>query len=73
MIEVKDQGVGMDDETLETLLAPELVVSTSGTGNEKGTGLGLALCRDYLRKAGGELTVDSEKGVGSTFCITMPL
>jgi signal transduction histidine kinase len=73
MIEVQDQGVGMDDETLETLLAPELVVSTSGTGNEKGTGLGLALCRDYLRKAGGELTVDSEKGVGSTFCITMPL
>ena len=70
-IEVKDQGVGIDEETLETLLAPELVVSTRGTGNEKGTGLGLALCRDYLHKAGGELTVESEKGIGSTFKITL--
>jgi signal transduction histidine kinase len=71
LIQVKDQGVGMDEETLETLLAPELVISTAGTGNEKGTGLGLALCRDYLQKAGGELTVESEKGAGSTFNITL--
>jgi signal transduction histidine kinase len=72
-IQVKDQGVGMDESTLETLLAPELVVSTSGTGNEKGTGLGLSLCRQYLQQAGGELRVESVKGSGSTFYITLPL
>jgi two-component system sensor histidine kinase ChiS len=71
-IEVKDQGIGMDEDTLETLLAPELVVSATGTRNEKGTGLGLALCREYLERAGGELTVESAKGQGSKFTITIP-
>jgi signal transduction histidine kinase len=73
LIQVKDEGVGIDEDTLETLLAPELVVSTRGTGNEKGTGLGLALCREYLQKAGGELTVNSIKGKGSTFNISLRL
>jgi signal transduction histidine kinase len=73
MIQVIDEGVGMDEDTLETLLAPELVVSAAGTGNEKGTGLGLALCKEYLESTGGTLIVDSEKGKGSMFSITLPL
>jgi signal transduction histidine kinase len=72
-IRVTDQGTGMDEEILDTLLAPELTVSTSGTRNEKGTGLGLALCREYLEKAGGELTVESAKGEGSSFNIIIPI
>jgi signal transduction histidine kinase len=72
LIQVKDQGIGMDEEKLETLLAPELFISASGTSNEKGTGLGLALCREYLEKAGGELDVESTMGEGSTFNIIIP-
>jgi signal transduction histidine kinase len=71
-IEVKDQGTGMDESTMALLFEPELV-SASGTGNEQGTGLGLSLCREYLRKAGGELTAESFLQNGSTFRITFPL
>jgi signal transduction histidine kinase len=69
LIQVKDEGVGMDEETQERIMAPQQIMSTSGTENEKGTGLGLALCRDYLSKAGGQLTINSKKGEGSTFSI----
>lgn len=71
-IEVRDAGIGMDEAKLEALLEPVLV-SETGTGNEQGTGLGLSLCREYLRKAGGELTVQSSPQAGSTFRITFPL
>jgi signal transduction histidine kinase len=73
MIQVTDQGVGMDVDTVEALFTPELVVSAAGTGNEKGTGLGLALCKKYLEKTGGSLIVESEKGQGSVFTIILPL
>ena len=46
--------------------------SSQGTGGEKGAGLGLSLCRDYLLKAGGSLTVESLEGKGSTFTIVIP-
>jgi signal transduction histidine kinase len=73
LVQVKDEGTGMDEETLDTLLADELSLSSvAGTRNEKGTGLGLALCREYLEKAGGQLTVESVKGQGSTFNILIP-
>lgn len=71
MIEVHDSGVGMDEDKLATLLAPELTVSSKGTSNEKGTGLGLALCREYLQKIEGNLEVTSEKGKGSVFTISL--
>lgn len=73
LIQVQDQGVGMDEVTLRMLQAPELAVSSSGTGDEKGTGLGLALCREYLQKAGGQLTIESALGKGSTFNIRLTL
>jgi signal transduction histidine kinase len=73
MIQVRDEGVGMDPDTVDALFTPELVVSAAGTGNEKGTGLGLALCKKYLEKTGSSLTVVSEKGRGSVFTITLPL
>lgn len=72
-VKVKDDGVGMDANTLKTLLKPSLTVSTTGTDNEKGTGLGLSLCREYLNKAGGNLTIESTPQKGSTFTITLPL
>lgn len=71
-IRVKDDGVGMDTETVKSLLSPTLTRSTTGTGNEKGTGLGLSLCREYLNKAGGALSVESILGKGTTFIATLP-
>jgi two-component system sensor histidine kinase/response regulator len=55
------------------LLNPKLTMSTTGTDNEQGTGLGLALCRDYVQKAGGSLSVESTIGKGTTFKVTLPL
>ena len=72
-IDMKDEGKGMSVETIKSLLSPNLTVSTAGTDNEKGTGLGIALCRDYLMKAGGSLSVESAEGKGTTFTISLPL
>jgi signal transduction histidine kinase len=68
-IEVVDQGIGMDKNVIQALTGSEPSVSTLGTSNEKGTGLGLALCSEYLEKVGGRLLITSEKGKGSTFSI----
>lgn len=73
MIEVADRGVGMDEETVAMLMNPEQLSSMPGTGNEKGTGLGLTLCLEYLEKIGGKLIVVSEKGKGSTFTVQIDL
>jgi signal transduction histidine kinase len=72
-VQIKDHGVGMDEHALQTLLSPGGNASTTGTVNEKGTGLGLALCREYLLKAGGELTVESAPNKGSTFSFLLPM
>ncbi|HEU5290956.1 MAG TPA: sensor histidine kinase [Cyclobacteriaceae bacterium] len=72
-LSVKDEGTGMDAEKLSSLLSPKFTVSTTGTDNEQGTGLGLALCRDYVQKAGGNLSVESTVGKGTTFKVTLPL
>ncbi|HEY3430245.1 MAG TPA: sensor histidine kinase, partial [Cyclobacteriaceae bacterium] len=72
-IDVRDEGKGMDGETIASLLSASLTVSTAGTDNEKGTGLGIALCRNYLMKAGGNLSVESTPGKGTTFTISVPL
>jgi two-component system sensor histidine kinase ChiS len=73
VIEVKDHGVGIDSETIQSLMNPMTTLSTSGTTHEKGTGLGLALCRDYLQQIEGTLIIKSVKGKGSTFSIELPL
>jgi signal transduction histidine kinase len=70
-IQVRDEGVGMDDKTLQTIFEPELSVSKSGTENETGTGLGLGLCQEYLLLAGGVLEAKSEPGKGSTFTMRL--
>lgn len=71
-IQIKDRGTGMDEETIQMLLKPQGSLTTKGTRNERGTGLGVALCSDYLQKGGGQLSVESILGQGSTFTITMP-
>jgi signal transduction histidine kinase len=73
LIKVSDEGVGIDDEILEAMNTESLLESTTGTFDERGTGMGLSLSRYYLQKAGGSLDVESEKGKGSTFTISLPI
>jgi signal transduction histidine kinase len=71
-IRVSDEGVGMNAETVQGLLELDQSISTSGTKNESGTGLGLALCREYLSKVNGQLTIESQPDKGSTFSVFIP-
>lgn len=72
-IAVNDNGVGMDSAKIQKLFkVGEDKVSTKGTDEELGTGLGLILCREFIDKNGGQIWVESEKGSGSTFYLTLP-
>lgn len=69
---VIDNGVGIAPDKLETLFTAHQQVSTKGTGNEKGTGLGLMLCKEFVEKNGGRIWVESDEGKGSIFYFTFP-
>lgn len=73
-IEVKivDTGVGMREEDIAKLFRIDVQYSTLGTANERGTGLGLILCKDFAEKNGGRIIINSEVGKGSTFSFTVP-
>ena len=70
-ISVGDTGVGMNSNTINKLFRIEESFTTFGTNNEKGTGLGLILCKELIEKNGGEITVESEPSMGSIFNITI--
>ncbi len=70
---IKDYGIGMDQETLDKLFKIEHSVQQNGTNNEKGTGLGLILCKEFVEKNNGTISVESTKGKGSLFCIGLPM
>ena len=72
-ISIADTGVGMDQETQDKLFKLESNLTTYGTANEKGTGLGLVICKEFVAKHGGQIRVISEVGKGSTFILTFPL
>jgi signal transduction histidine kinase len=71
-ISVTDQGTGIDPEALDKLFRIDRNCTKPGTENEKGTGLGLLLCHEFAEKQGGELTVFSKLGEGSTFILSLP-
>ena len=71
-IAVRDNGIGMAKKNLDNLFKLDIINSTPGTENEIGTGLGLMLCSDFVKKHGGKIWAESEPGQGSTFKFTMP-
>jgi signal transduction histidine kinase len=70
-ISVTDNGVGIAPEIQKILFDKTAGYSTRGTANEKGTGLGLILCKEFIERNGGKIWMESEPGKGSTFYFTL--
>lgn len=70
---VTDHGVGMDNETMQTILTSKGTTSREGTGKERGAGIGLSLVREYVVHAGGRLSAESKEGEGSRFTLAIPV
>ena len=71
-ISVRDNGVGITPENLEKLFRIDQNLSTPGTEDEEGTGLGLVLCKEMIEKHEGRIWAESELGRGSAFYFTLP-
>ena len=72
-VSVQDNGVGIPKETLPKLFREEESVTTWGTNREKGTGLGLLVCKELVELHNGKIWVESEEGQGTSFYFTLPL
>jgi signal transduction histidine kinase len=71
-IRVQDQGIGMSSEDLEKLFRIDVNTRHIGRSKEKGTGLGLILCKEFIESNGGTIRAESEPGQGSVFIFTLP-
>jgi ligand-binding sensor domain-containing protein/signal transduction histidine kinase len=71
-IVIMDNGVGIQEDTIGKLFKMEHKISSPGTYGERGTGLGLILCKEFVEKQGGEIWLTSELGKGSAFYFTIP-
>lgn len=72
-ISVADSGIGIGQEHLPKLFRIDVTYKRIGTANERGTGLGLILCKEFVEKNGGIIWVESEVGKGTTFTFTLPV
>ncbi|MGE0089616.1 MAG: ATP-binding protein [Bacteroidales bacterium] len=72
-ITVKDTGLGISEDDLKNLFKIDKIFSTPGTNRETGSGLGLILCKEFVEKHGGKISVKSTMGVGSEFIVSIPL
>ncbi|HMQ51218.1 MAG TPA: tetratricopeptide repeat-containing sensor histidine kinase [Anaerolineae bacterium] len=70
---VSDTGVGLNPKDLDKLFRGEELYHTAGTAQEKGTGLGLIICKEMIERNGGQLSVDSKLNQGATFRFTVPV
>ncbi|HYF69652.1 MAG TPA: tetratricopeptide repeat-containing sensor histidine kinase [Ohtaekwangia sp.] len=73
IVSIADNGIGMKPEILSKLFRIDTKHTTKGTADEKGTGLGLILCKEFVEKNGGRIWVESEPGKGSVFLFSLPL
>ncbi len=72
VIYVEDSGIGMNKEAINQLFHLDNNTTSVGTEGEKGTGLGLILCKEFIEKHNGKIWVESEEGNGSTFYLSIP-
>lgn len=70
---IEDNGIGMSKETLDKLFRIDVHHTSLGTAHEKGTGLGLIVCKEFVEANGGSIFVESQEGKGSKFYFTIPL
>lgn len=70
---ISDQGLGMNEDDVKKFMANEAIGTRMGTANEKGSGFGLTICRELIHQNGGQLSIASEQGVGTTFAVRLPL
>ncbi len=73
IIQVADTGIGIRQELLNNLFTLNGNIFTTGTKDEKGSGLGLVLCKELIEKNGGTISAESEIGKGTTFFLTLPV
>lgn len=71
-IHISDNGVGIPPETIPKLFMVDQNISSLGTNNEKGTGLGLVLCKEFIEKNGGSIAVKSTLEMGTKFMLKIP-
>jgi PAS domain S-box-containing protein len=71
-IVVQDNGIGIEEGKSDQLFNFNSIYTTNGTLGERGTGLGLPICKDFVEKNGGKIWVESELGKGSKFSFTLP-
>ena len=72
-ISILDQGIGMSEKTISRLFKAGHLQSSNGTKSEKGTGIGLMLCKDFLHKHNSDVKIESEEGKGSIFKFNLPV
>lgn len=72
IVVVEDTGIGIKNEEVDSLFAKDNQISLNGTTGEKGTGLGLIICKDFIDKHDETIWVESQYGVGSAFKFTLP-
>jgi PAS domain S-box-containing protein len=73
IVKIIDNGVGINESSMNKLFKIDQHISGIGTMNETGTGLGLLLCKEMIELNGGNISVESETGKGSKFSFTLPL
>ena len=71
-ISIEDTGIGIQEDVIPVLLDEYNLYTTPGTDKEKGSGLGLSICVQFIKKNNGRLTIESEVGKGSIFKFTLP-
>jgi len=72
-VKVQDNGVGISEKDLKKLFKADVYYKTRGTDKESGTGVGLILCKDFIEKNGGKISVESKPKKGTTFYFTLPI
>ena len=73
IVSVVDTGVGISPDKIGKIFSIESQITTSGTNNEKGTGLGLLICKEFVEKNGGKIWVESRPNIGTSFYFSLPI